>query len=117
MSTDKLSSDITERYPLDAFKSRSYMQVSRLVNFLSGGGVFTYGSHHLLRRTTTTRCSDREVKAAHAHSLLETDEIVEKMYSASERVSANKVRGESATLCILFSRPFIYFGYNFKKQS
>ena len=47
---------------------RSYIQVSRLVDFLSGGGVFSYDSHHLLRRTTTTRCSDREVKAAHAHS-------------------------------------------------
>ena len=55
---------------------RSYIQVSRLVDFLSGGGVFTYGSHHLLRRMTTTRCSDREVTAAHAHSLLERDEIV-----------------------------------------
>ena len=56
---------------------RSYIQVSRLVDFLSGGGVFTYGSHHLLRRTTTTRCSDREVTAAHAHSSLERDEIVD----------------------------------------
>ena len=38
------------------------------------------------------RRSDREVKAAYAHSLLERDEIVEKMDSASKRISGLKLK-------------------------
>ena len=59
-------------------------------------------SHHLLWRTTTTRCSDREVKAAHAHSLLERDEIVEKLYSASKRITGLKVKWTAQQLLIIF---------------
>ena len=81
--------------------ARSYIQVSRLVDFLSGRSDSSYGSHHLLWRTTTTRCNDREVKAAHAHFSLERDEIVEKMYSASKRISGLKVKW-TAQLMTLF---------------
>ena len=79
-----------------------YIQVSRLVGFLSGGSDSSYGSHHLLWKTTTTRCSDREVKAEHAHSSLERDEIIEKLYSASKRISGLKVKWTAQQLLTVF---------------